>query len=120
MKFLTSVSLAVALACCVDSLLAQTTTATSSPNFNNVGSSGEIFEKIGVGARAAGMGGAFSALADDITSLYWNPAGVARLKGITVGASYTKWFADVTHNFIGAVLPLTDRYRLGVSLIVVD
>jgi hypothetical protein len=30
-----------------------------------------------LGARAAGMGGAFVGVADDATSIYWNPAGLA-------------------------------------------
>src|SRR5258708_3071626 len=103
-------------------LVAQTgtTTATTPPNFNNVGSSGSLFEKIGVGARSAAMGGAFSALADDISALYWNPAGIARLKGDNVSATYTAWFGGINHNFIGAVLPISDRYRFGISLIVLD
>jgi hypothetical protein len=96
------------------------TAATTAPNFNDLGSSGSTFEKLGVGARAAGMGGAFSALADDISALYWNPAGVARLKGINASATYTQWYAGITHNFIGAVLPISEKYRFGVSLIVLD
>lgn len=34
---------------------------------------------LGVGARAIGLGGAFSAVADDGSALFWNPAGIARL-----------------------------------------
>src|SRR5438552_11756854 len=68
------------------------TTSTTGPNFTNAGSSGSVFTKIWVGARGAGMGGAVSALSDDITALYWNPAGIARLPGVNVGASYTRWF----------------------------
>lgn len=37
------------------------------------------FLTYGVGARALGMGGAFSAVADDVTAAYWNPAGLATL-----------------------------------------
>jgi hypothetical protein len=123
MKFLQLRRLiAVILVICVYSSAAsaQTTTSTTNGNFNNLGASGSTFEKLGVGARAAGMGGAFSALADDISALYWNPAGIARLKGINVSATYTQWYAGITHNFIGAVLPISDRYRFGVSLIVLD
>ncbi|HEY0283950.1 MAG TPA: hypothetical protein VGC23_01065, partial [Vicinamibacterales bacterium] len=31
----------------------------------------------GVGTRAEGMGGAFVAVADDASAIYWNPAGIA-------------------------------------------
>jgi len=125
MKVLQLCRLTVVVVCLMplsSELFAQggTTISTTAPNFNNVGSSGSLFEKIGVGARAAGMGGAFSALADDISALYWNPAGIARLKGINASATYTSWFAGINHNFIGAVLPISERYRFGVSLIVLD
>ncbi|MEI8135380.1 MAG: PorV/PorQ family protein [bacterium] len=104
----------------VTSVHAQNNLATTGENFTNVGSSGSAFEKLGVGARAAGMGGAFSALADDISALYWNPAGIARLKGINTSATYTAWYAGTTHNFIGASIPISERYRFGVSLILLD
>ena len=97
---------------------AQSTTAS---NFTNVGSSGATFQNIWVGARASAMGGAYSALSDDVTSLYWNPAGAARMSnGINVGATYTRWFGDISHNFIGAVMPVSDKYRVGLSMTFVD
>ena len=39
------------------------------------------YETFGLGARASSMGGAFIGLADDWTASYWNPAGLAQLKG---------------------------------------
>ena len=41
------------------------------------------FLSIDVGARAAGMGGAFVAVVDDVTAMYWNPAGMARMSPVT-------------------------------------
>ena len=40
---------------------------------------GAAFLKLGTGARAAALGGAFTALGDDATAIGWNPAGLARL-----------------------------------------
>lgn len=36
--------------------------------------------QLGVGTRAIGMGGAFTAIADDASAPYWNPAGLAKVK----------------------------------------
>lgn len=96
------------------------TTSTTAANFTNAGASGSTFTKLWIGARASGMAGAYSALAKDITALYWNPAGIANLPGINVGASYTSWFAGVTENFIAATLPISERYRAGFALTMVD
>ena len=40
---------------------------------------GANFLKIGVGARAIGMGSAYTAVANDATAIYWNSAGLSRL-----------------------------------------
>jgi hypothetical protein len=96
------------------------TTGTTGANFTNAGASGSTFTKIWVGARAAGMAGAFSGLADDISSLYWNPAGIARLPGVNVSATHTIWFDNIAHEFIGASIPISDRYRAGIALTLVD
>jgi len=45
------------------------------------------FEGPGLGARAESMGGAFIAVADDWTAIYWNPAGLSQLHGAGVGVS---------------------------------
>jgi hypothetical protein len=43
------------------------------------GTSSLEFLKIGVGARAEGMGEAFVSVANDPSALYWNPAGIGSL-----------------------------------------
>jgi hypothetical protein len=65
------------------------------------------FMKIPVGARAIGMGGAFSAVADDATSPYWNPAGMVYLPYREAFLQHAEQFGSlVSHNFGGYVLPL--------------
>jgi hypothetical protein len=48
------------------------------------GTAGANFLEVEVGARPMGMGGAFVAVADDVTALHWNPAGLAGLGDGTV------------------------------------
>jgi outer membrane protein OmpA-like peptidoglycan-associated protein len=45
--------------------------------------------RMGVGARALGMGGAFVAVANDLTAGYWNPAGLTWTRGWQVGGMFT-------------------------------
>jgi len=43
------------------------------------------YEWGGLGSRAQSMGGAFTAIADDWTAIYWNPAGLTQLQGTGFG-----------------------------------
>jgi hypothetical protein len=55
------------------------------------------FLNIGVGARAHGMGGAMTALSNDITSTYWNPAGLTGIEApLQIGLMHSEWFAGVS------------------------
>lgn len=97
-----------------------TSTGTTAENFNNVGGSGAAFQKVWAGARSAGMAGGFSALANDVYSIYWNPAGIAQTKGISAGAAFTSWYGNISYNYIGAVVPISEKFRAGMSLVVMD
>lgn len=48
-----------------------------------------------IGERAAGMGGAFTAVADDGSAFFYNPAGLARVRrsGISLAANTYGWFS---------------------------
>ncbi|MFH1957923.1 MAG: type IX secretion system membrane protein PorP/SprF [bacterium] len=56
------------------------------------------FEDIGVGARPISMANAFTAVADDVHSVYYNPAGLAGLTKYEVASSYGKLFWGLTDN----------------------
>jgi len=63
------------------------------------------FLRDGVGARAFGLGGAFVAVADDVSAPFWNPAGVAGLTGIHAGGMYTNRFGqDILFQSLGATM----------------
>jgi hypothetical protein len=64
-----------------------------------VGETGFVFQKIGVGARAMGMGSAFVALADDPTSIHWNPAGLASIEKTQVTVMHNEWILDLRQEF---------------------
>lgn len=55
--------------------------------------------KFNVGPRAIGMGGAFTAVADDITSMYWNPGGTANIQSNEAFFNHTTLYADIRHDF---------------------
>lgn len=61
------------------------------------------FLKIGVGGRAVAMGGAFVAVANDASALFWNPAGITQLEKNQVIFSHTNWPVDLKHEFFGYV-----------------
>ncbi len=87
---------------------------------DNTGTSCANFLKIGVGARAAAMGGAYVASAADYSALYWNPAGIARIGGVQVGIAHTNWVLDISHNFMGATYALGPWGTIGASLNLLD
>lgn len=74
------------------------------------------FLKIGVGGRATAMGDAFVAIANDVSALYWNPAGLTQFSENQVMFSHNQWVVDINHDFIGAVYHLDDANTFGVSL----
>lgn len=81
------------------------------------------FEDLGAGARAPGMGNAFTAIADDVYAMYYNPAGLALLDRPTLAASHTQHLIGLSDNsglntsFIGYAHPLKwDRGTVGAGV----
>ena len=80
------------------------------------GTASAEFLKIGVGARAAGMGETFVAVANDASALYWNPAGLAQIKENEVIVAHSNWLVDIKHDFVGAVYHITSEDAVGFSM----
>jgi len=72
------------------------------------------FLKLGVGARAMGMGEAYSAVADDATALYWNPAGLARIQSSEASLMHAPYL-DSTYYDYGAFAHRFGNHALGVG-----
>jgi hypothetical protein len=70
------------------------------------------FEEIGAGARPIGMGSAFTAVADDANTVYYNPAGLGQLKHPQLTAGYGRLSmglsddSDLGSGFLAAIAPL--------------
>jgi hypothetical protein len=86
---------------------------------DNAGVAGASFLEIGVGARAQGMGGAYCGLVDDVDSIYWNPAGLGRIKKREVAFTHNEWLSETNYEYLAGVLPF-DNQGIGASLSLVD
>ncbi|MBN1823748.1 MAG: PorV/PorQ family protein [Endomicrobiales bacterium] len=64
------------------------------------------FLKLSVGARPTGMGESAAATCDDATSIYWNPAGLARIDKPEATFAHSDALVDATLEFIGGAYPL--------------
>lgn len=60
---------------------------------------GMSFLKIGLGARAVSLGGAYAPLVRDPTAVYWNPAAVVYAEGIDFSFSHLMLMEDIRYEF---------------------
>ncbi len=97
-------------------MLTAAITAAAAPCFSGtLSKSGAIIMKQTMGARQLGMGGAFTAVADDINTLSYNPAGLANLGKIELVAMHMIGLANVSSQFLGASLPTGSLGTFGGS-----
>ncbi len=80
------------------------------------------FLETGAGARPAGLAHAYTAVAEGVYGMYYNPAGLAKLRFPEISISYSRLFWGLTDNsnlnkgFIGYVHPLPPKYgTIGIT-----
>lgn len=111
--FIFAISLVIAFACLYSDGLAQ----------KKLAQTGFQFLSVGTDARATGMGEAFTTVEGSSASLFYNPAGMARVPGVCdVIASRTTWIADIDYVAGSiAVRPWRGKYGVfGFSFMTVD
>lgn len=96
------------------------TTPLWAQDVSRVGTGAMQFLKIGAGARACALGEAGASILNEVSSLYWNPAGIASIDKTSMSFSRSQLYADMSHNFVGFVQPLGNNSSIGVSAIFLD
>lgn len=88
------------------------------------GTTAATFLTLGTGARGSALGHAYTAKATGVDALFWNPGGASisydgQLRG---GAFFTRydWFAGISYNAAGLVVPISFAGVLGFSVASVD
>jgi len=85
--------------------------------FPKVGTTAAPFLKIGIGARAVSLGGNFTAISNDVSAMYWNPAGLTEIGANSLQATHTSWFAGISHDAVQMAIPVSDVSAIGFELI---
>ena len=83
---------------------------------SKVGTVAASFLEIEVGSRGIGMGGAYVAVVDDATAVYWNPAGLARISKSEAVLVHTNWLVDTSFDFVAIAFPVGNRGIFGASI----
>ena len=73
------------------------------------------FLEIGAGARSLGMGGAFVSVANDASSMYWNPAGIVNVNTVNLENYYAPWLVETDYYYSTAIIPMGNIGNIGVS-----
>jgi len=87
---------------------------------NRVGTTAADFLEYGFGVAGAAMGDASVAISDDISAIYWNPAGLAFMEQNEAMLVYQPWIVNINTSFVAAGLVIPSIGTLGLGFINVD
>ena len=83
----------------------------------DAGAAGASFLKFSPSPRGTGMGEAYTAIAEDAYSAWWNPAGLGSVEGPELAATYNDSLEGVTYQYLSAAYPLRYGSTLGFNVI---
>ena len=79
------------------------------------GTQAGAFMMIANGARPTAMGEAFSGVADDLSAVSWNPAGLGKITSLQALLSYAAWFADTGFSTVAIGGPILKDHVLAAA-----
>ncbi|MEE8577839.1 MAG: PorV/PorQ family protein, partial [candidate division Zixibacteria bacterium] len=71
---------------------------------------------LGAGARALGMGSAYTAITNDPSTIYYNPAGLALLEYQKFSGMHATLFEGTKYDFVGWAYPTSPDDGIGVAI----
>lgn len=87
---------------------------------NRVGTTAANFLEVGFGAAATAMGDSYVADANDVSSIYWNPAGLAYMENSAAMFTVKPWIANINMGFAGVGVPIPNIGTLGLGIVYVN
>ena len=87
---------------------------------NRYGTTAANFLEIGVGSRATSMGDAYVAVANDVSSIYWNPAGLSNVSNSSALFMVQPWLVDIDMLFAGGAVVVPNVGVLGLGITHLD
>jgi hypothetical protein len=76
---------------------------------------------VGAGARACGMGEAYTVVGQDADALFYNPSCIGEIDdNFDLSVGMTQWFADINYGYLSAVLNAGVWGNFGISALVPD
>ncbi len=87
--------------------------AAQAPKYSNE------FLSLGIGARGLGMSNSVIASTNDVTSGYWNTAGILDIEeDMQIGLMHSEYFAGIAkYDYLAGAIKLSDKNAIGISVI---
>ncbi len=84
---------------------------------HRVGTTAVNFLEIGYGSEGIAMGDALVSSVDDVSGIYWNPAGLAYMQNSEAQVMYQPWIAGINTAFVGVGVVVPSIGTLGIGMV---